>query len=166
MGSKRGSRWSSFLTVTTSRRRETAFFDDNSAGACLEERENSRVSFLPVFRSWASALVKGHGFVCRTLGATAESSLALCLHFPRVPCARAKAPKEIVPTSSSAWRDSSSESYFCCLSFAYKIGSYDLTPSGSTFSALAVEAAPFSKSLAKRFSTEMSEGGNEAAITS
>lgn len=166
MGSKRGSRWSSFLTGTTSLRRETAFFDDSSAGACLEEREKSRVSFLPALRSWASASVKGRGFFCRKLGAAAESSWALCLRFLRVSCARAKAPKEIVPTSCSAWRDSSSESYFCCLSFAYKTGSYDLTPSGSTFSALAVEASPFSKSLAERCSSETSEGDNEAAMTS
>lgn len=90
--------------------------------------------------------------------------MALCLRFPRVSCARARAPKEMVSMSCSAWRDSSSESYFYCLSLADKISSSYLTASDSNLSVLAVEAS--SISLAELCSSEMSNGDSEAAPTS
>lgn len=98
--------------------------------------------------------------------ATAASSVTLCLRFPRVSCARARAPKDTVSMSCWAWRDSSSESYFFCISFADKNGSSYLTPSASTLSVLAVEASSLSESLAELSSSETSEFDGGAALTS
>lgn len=96
------------------------------------------------------------------------SSVDVCLRFPRVSCARARAPKEMVLMSRSAWADCASEPYFCSLSFADDVGSSYLTPSGSTLSALVVDASSLSDLLAKLCSSEMSkgEGDDEATSTS
>ena len=104
-GSKRGSRWSSFLVGTTERLRETAFLEEISAGACLDEREKSRWSFLPALRSSASesrywrvlpfVWWDGRG------PSSPPASLSLRFRLPRVSCAAANAPKEIEAACSS-----------------------------------------------------------------
>ena len=105
-GSKRGSRASGLGTATTARRRDTAFFDERSAGACFEEREKSRLSSFPALRSAASAL-----------GDDGRAPALLRLGWLRLSWARARAPKEMVRKSCSLGAESSFESSFwACLS--------------------------------------------------
>ena len=103
--SKRGSRCTVLCDGTTSRFRETAFLDDNSAGACLEARAKSLVSFLPAFRSRASdsknsvlLLTFSRGF--GNSSSRWPSSL-IRFRFPKTSWASARAPKDIEAASSS-----------------------------------------------------------------
>ena len=104
-GSKRGSRWSIFLVGTTSRLRETAFLAEISAGACFDEREKSRLSFLPALRSRASESRKWRLFPFVLWAGrgpwSPPSSSLLRFRLPRVSCAAANAPKEIEAACSS-----------------------------------------------------------------
>jgi len=73
-------------------------------GACFEEREKSRVSFLPALRSRASepAWSRSRFSGC---GERVPGPRSSCrLRFPRVSWALARAPKEIEPMSSSSVR--------------------------------------------------------------
>lgn len=119
-GSKRGSRWSIFLVGTTSRLRETAFLEETSAGACLDEREKSRWSFLPALRSRASEsrywlLLLFVGWDGRGLSSPPSSPL-LRFRLPRVSCAATNAPKEIeAACSSGPWLENSESDYTCSI---------------------------------------------------
>jgi hypothetical protein len=110
MESKRGSRDWSFGTGTTSRRRETAFLEEISVGACLEERLKSLWSARPALRSRDSALVQvsvgSEGFEAFFWG------LDLDLGLERVAEALARAPKEMEAASRGSGSDDASDCLF------------------------------------------------------
>ena len=76
--------------------------EESSAGACLEGREKSRLSFLPAFRSSASELIWGSFMFIGRFDLWRLSSVFSWPRFrlPSVSCAFANAPKEIEAASS------------------------------------------------------------------
>lgn len=108
VGSKRGSRAWGLLMGITSRRRETAFFEDCSVGACLEERVEGRGAEWPALRSRASAFVHVSSSL---LPAFLDEGflLLLVLGVLRVAWALARAPKDMEFASSGSSSSSSEE---------------------------------------------------------
>lgn len=121
--SNRGSRTTRLLSGITSRRRDTAFLEESSCGACFDVREKSRVSFLPAFRSRDSLFDQPSSLIVlglRDLVVEVEDKLD---------CAFANAPKDMDDVGREGFSSSSSSDEDCelsCVSVSFSDGSCGL----------------------------------------